>query len=66
MMAFRPKNMGRYERHACTGKPRFETPERARSVAKRMRRGKRSYARRDDAYKCLSCGYWHIGTVGDD
>jgi hypothetical protein len=42
---------------SCAGKARFDTQRLAGQVsARRTRNG-----RRDQAYKCVHCGGWHLG-----
>lgn len=42
---------------------RFDSPRLAREVVARRRRKRKGddARRREVAYKCPSCGYWHIG-----
>lgn len=44
---------------SCVGKHRFDNGKIARQVAQR---GRRIRDRNSAAYKCASCGGWHIGT----
>ncbi len=45
---------------SCEGKAQMNH-ERAEKVAKRMRRDGYGKMR---AYRCRSCGWWHVGTSG--
>ena len=45
-------------RAQCEGKNKFDSPERAFEVAKQASRRKESKV---SAYRCATCGKWHIG-----
>ena len=53
----------------CEGKERFENRSRAEQVTRRMTKGRgaKGKSRADSplpvAYKCTTCGCWHIGGV---
>ena len=46
-------------RVSCNGKDAFADLQRAREVAQRGRRNKDCNVQ---PYKCVMCGYWHIGS----
>ena len=46
----------------CEGMRKFDSPRMARQVATRRRR-KGDSRRKQVAYRCKACGYWHIGAA---
>jgi hypothetical protein len=47
------------EARQCIGKERFERPDLARAVARRMRIRHKGAALQ--SYRCSHCGKWHVG-----